>query len=340
MNQQRIAIIGAGISGLACATELVKCGFEVSIFDKSRGVGGRMSHRYFQEWGADHGAQYFTVKDERFAEEVKKWEASGTVKAWGGKIVSLDNGNITDLKSERNRYVGMPTMSAPAKYLASTLNISLLHTIAELKWNKPLRGSKNKNGTWQLVSKEQGLLPQEFDHVVLAIPSPQAKVLIGEYSDQLTETCDQVVMLPCWTLMAYLKNPLKLDFDGAFVQNHLFSWIARDSNKPGRSPYESWVAQASSDWSLENIDLSQPEAEALLLKGFKELTGAVCDLYQTHLWRYSKLETPSDTNFVIDTHLNMSLCGDWLRNSTVEGAWMSGYTLAQRLSLMDSIDTL
>lgn len=340
MNQQRIAVIGAGISGLACATELKKCGFEVTVFDKSRGVGGRMSHRYFQEWGADHGAQYFTVKEERFAEEIKSWEAAGTIEAWSGKIVSFDHGNITELRSERNRYVGVPTMSAPAKYLASNLNITLSHTITALKLQKPLRGSKNKNGLWQLISKEQGLLPQEFDHVVLAIPSPQAKVLIDEHSDQLIETCDQVVMLPCWTLMAYLKNPLNLGFDGAFVHNHLFSWMARDSAKPGRSPYESWVAQASSDWSLENIDLSQAEAEAQLIAGFKELTGVDPDLYQTHLWRYSKLETPTETNFALDTHINMSICGDWLRSSTVEGAWTSGHALAQRLSLMDSIDTL
>ena len=340
MNQQRVAIIGAGISGLACAAELVKSGFEVSMFDKSRGVGGRMSHRYFQEWGADHGAQYFTVKDERFAEELKKWQAAGVVEAWNGKIVSFDHGKVTDLKKETYRYVGMPTMSSPAKHLAEALNVSLLNTITELKHQKPQRGSKNKNGTWQLVSKEHGLLPQEFDHIVLATPSPQAKVLIGEHSDQLTETCDQVVMLPCWTLMAYLRTPLNLSFDGAFVENHLFSWMARDSNKPGRSPYESWVAQASSAWSLEHIDLSQTEAEMLLLEGFKELTGVECDLYQTHLWRYSRLETPSETNFVLDTYMNMSVCGDWLRNSTVEGAWMSGHTLAQRLSLMGSIDTL
>ena len=93
MNQQRIAIIGAGISGLACATEWVKCGFEVSVFDKSKGVGGRMSHRHFQEWGADHGAQYFTVKDERFAEEVKKWQENDPIGIFNKYL--LDNKKAT-----------------------------------------------------------------------------------------------------------------------------------------------------------------------------------------------------------------------------------------------------
>ena len=61
MKKQHVGIVGAGMAGLACATELVRAGFQVSLFDKSKGVGGRMSHRYYEKWGADHGAQYFML---------------------------------------------------------------------------------------------------------------------------------------------------------------------------------------------------------------------------------------------------------------------------------------
>jgi hypothetical protein len=68
-----------------------------------------------------------------------------------------------------------------------------------------------------------------------------------------------------------------------------------------------------------------------LVKAFEELTGQSCDLYQTHLWRYSKLGTPSEQNCVSDLSVRLGLCGDWLRNSTVEGAWLSGYSMARSL---------
>ena len=331
MKKQHVGIVGAGMAGLACATELVKAGFQVSVYDKSRGVGGRMSHRYYEKWGADHGAQYFTVKDDQFKSELDNWLISGVVQEWLGKIVTLNQDGYEELSKTTPRYVGVPTMSSPAKFLAQKLSVSTMHTISELQYSQ---------GAWRMVSKEHGLLPTVFDQIVLAIPSPQAKVLVQAHSESLKEACESVVMLPCWTLMAYLKNPLPLDFDAAFVSNRIFSWLARDSDKPERSPYETWVAQANHQWSLEHVDFSQIQAEELLLEEFKKITGVDCDLYQTHLWRYAKLETPKETNYVIDAKLNMALCGDWLRNSTVEGAWLSGHSLAKRIIWLSNIDTI
>jgi predicted NAD/FAD-dependent oxidoreductase len=331
MKKKHIGIVGAGMAGLACATELVRSGFEVSLFDKSGGVGGRMSHRYYEKWGADHGAQYFTVKDTQFKSELDTWVRAGVVQEWLGKIVTLSQDGVQGHYKTTQRYVGVPTMSSPAKFLADRLSVSTMQTIDELRYSQ---------GLWQMVSKEQGLLPTAFDQIILAIPSPQARVLIETHSTYLKQACENVVMLPCWTLMAYLKNPLPLNFDAAFVSDSLFSWLARDSNKPKRSPYETWVAQANHNWSLEHIDVSQMQAEELLLNEFKKITGVDCDLYQTHLWRYAKLETHTDTNYVIDSKLNIALCGDWLRNSTVEGAWLSGYSLAKRISWLSKIDTI
>jgi len=41
-NGKRVAIIGAGPAGLACADELNKAGFEVTVFDKNKNIGGLM----------------------------------------------------------------------------------------------------------------------------------------------------------------------------------------------------------------------------------------------------------------------------------------------------------
>ena len=73
----RVAIIGAGIAGLSCATQLARHGCAVSVFDKSRGPAGRMSTRRGEGWQCDHGAQYFTARSPEFRAEVARWQAAG-----------------------------------------------------------------------------------------------------------------------------------------------------------------------------------------------------------------------------------------------------------------------
>lgn len=327
MTSKKIAIIGAGISGLACAGQLSQADYAVTVFDKSQGVGGRMSHRDFEKWGADHGAQYFTTKDPLFTAEVQKWIKEGVASPWLGKIATYTHGQSKALADTKQRFVGVPAMTAPAKFLAKGLNIELNHTITSIN---------RAHDHWELCIHDEQSLTDQFEQVIFAIPPVQAKHLIARYSKQLSAVCDQANMLPCWTLMAYLKKPLDLPFDGAFVNDSLFSWIARDNTKPERPRYETWVAQASHAWSQEHVDLSHYEVEPALVEAFNALTGASCDLYQSHLWRYAKLETESTINFSLDSQMQLGLCGDWLRASTIEGAWLSGYLLAQEfISLND-----
>jgi len=74
-----IAIIGAGLAGLSCATQLQAKGFKVRVFEKSHGPSGRMSTRDGDNWSADHGAQYFTARDPLFIEELDTWIKNSVV---------------------------------------------------------------------------------------------------------------------------------------------------------------------------------------------------------------------------------------------------------------------
>ena len=65
-SQRHIAVVGAGIAVITCARTLIQAGHRVTVFEKSRGAGGRMSTRNTEFGSFDHGAQYFTVRDERF----------------------------------------------------------------------------------------------------------------------------------------------------------------------------------------------------------------------------------------------------------------------------------
>ncbi len=69
------------MAGLACAQALVRSGAEVALFDKSRGVGGRMASRRVMtalgEVSFDHGAQYMTARDPGFRLQVDAWREAG-----------------------------------------------------------------------------------------------------------------------------------------------------------------------------------------------------------------------------------------------------------------------
>ena len=63
MSQPSILVVGAGVAGLACASELEAAGLDVQILDKGRGPGGRLSARRSPVGAFDHGTPDFTAKD-------------------------------------------------------------------------------------------------------------------------------------------------------------------------------------------------------------------------------------------------------------------------------------
>ncbi len=115
----RVAVIGAGLSGLTCARTLADHGYSVTVFEKSRGVGGRMStRRTGDNLRFDHGAQYFTVRDQRFQRYVESWVHDGLVARWNGRIVVVERGAVKERKAGTDRYVAAPGMNALGKHLA------------------------------------------------------------------------------------------------------------------------------------------------------------------------------------------------------------------------------
>jgi len=48
----RVAIIGAGLTGLTAASLLRDAGVEITVFDKSRGLGGRLSTRRTRDFSS------------------------------------------------------------------------------------------------------------------------------------------------------------------------------------------------------------------------------------------------------------------------------------------------
>ena len=88
----KIAIIGAGISGLTAAIVLSEIA-DVTLYEKSRGAGGRICTRYSDPYNFDHGAQFFTARTPQFKQFLKPLIKAGVIDIWNARFIEVRNIN-------------------------------------------------------------------------------------------------------------------------------------------------------------------------------------------------------------------------------------------------------
>ena len=320
-----VAIIGAGLAGLSCATRLQALGFQVQIYEKSRGPSGRMSTRHGEDWSADHGAQYFTARDPEFIEALNTWIKVGVAAAWHPRLSVYEDGQWRESNSSERRYVGVPAMNSPGQYLAKSIPI---------EFNKTINKIYRQDGKWHLYSLEAGVITQSFDCLVLAIPAPQSYALAKLVDRSIETICSSVNMQGCWTVMARFFEKVPMPFDAAFINNEIISWISRNNSKPGRTGQETWTIHANPQWSQQSIELDKEEVSKLILESTKKV-GLNCQNAEifVHRWRYASGAIKSDVGFIFNHEIKLGFCGDWLNGGRVEGAWLSGHKLANAISI-------
>lgn len=320
-----VGIIGAGISGLACAQLLARSRVKVTNFEKSRGVGGRMATRRLDSGITfDHGAQYFTTRDPEFASQVEQWCGSGVATEWKGRIVSLENVVCTELNEPRSRYIGVPSMNAIAKALATGLEVRTSTTVQSIS---------RIEGQWQ-VTDATGAIHGPFDYLISSAPPVQTQTLMGELSQFLAPLLSSVVMLPCWAVMIQPQSPLRIEYDAAFVNESPLSWITRNSSKAGRDNNESWVLHGSAEWSRQNLEDSAERVATSLVDAFwnaTRLSPQPLVLAIAHRWRYALPQEPLSSRLLLDHETKLGACGDWCGGPRVEGAYLSGRAMAHAL---------
>lgn len=303
-----VAIIGAGIAGLACARRLVQGGLQPVLFDKGRGIGGRVATRRVDGLQFDHGAQYVTAKGEAFSAVLRDLAASGTAALW-------DDG------TDRSKIVGTPGMSALAKGLSAGLDI---------RQNAQVMRLVSSDCGWKLRIGDK---EEHAARVVITVPAPQVATLLGA-DHPLVGALAAVRLAPCLTLMAAVRGPAP--FVTRNDPDDPLAWIAQDSGKPGRPKGETvaWVAQAGLTFSEKHLERDAAEIAALLLPLLCDRlgvnTGAVTHA-ATHRWRYARVTAALGQPFLRTPDASLYLGGDWCLGPRVEAAWDSGTALADDL---------
>ncbi|MEM8548982.1 MAG: NAD(P)-binding protein, partial [Pseudomonadota bacterium] len=165
----RVAVVGAGVAGMAAAGILARANHDVSVFEKSRGPGGRVATRRRETLRFDHGAQYLTAKDPRLARHLDSWLADGQIESWPQRVVRGRPG-LWRSEEPYARWRGAPGMNAVARAQAEDLPVTTETRVTAL-----MQGQSG----WIVCTDDQaGPSEQTFDAILLAIPAPQAAALL------------------------------------------------------------------------------------------------------------------------------------------------------------------
>ncbi len=306
-----IAIIGAGLSGIICARRLSDAGHNVRVFEKSRGLGGRLSTRHSRTGLTfDHGTPFVEADEEGFSAFLNDARAAAAAEPW-------------DPLSGMAGFVGLPGMSNLVHPAASGLKIRLQTTVTGLTRN---------GGKWVLSTAETEPLGS-FERCILTVPSFQAQTLLD--GTGLDAPLNAVAMAPCWTLMAAFETPLPVGTVALHNPHPDLSWVIRDSAKPGREQTpDRWVVHSTPGWAQANLELERDAAGDCLMENLRETIGTPLPrsvFRAAHRWRYALTQTPLGRPYIATTDKTLFAGGDWTLGSRAGNAFQSGLAMAEAI---------
>ena len=298
-TRRKVAIVGAGITGLAAADLLVREGLDVQVFDKGRAPGGRIASRRTPSAVYDHGAPQLDAEGTDFADLLRSLGA---------------------LRSAANSFVGSPCNRALMASFASGVSVLSDVRISSLK--------READG-WVLKT-DGGRGFANFDSVLLTAPAPQARDLVVSCDASLAKTLEVVRMHPVWTCMIEFAQDLP---DFRLPENGPVLRADRMGDKPGREDVRSaWVIHMTPEYTETNLNTDAMLVAPQVLKAFAETCGVQLPAVRhldAHLWRYAYVDRPFGQPFLSSSVPGLIVGGDWTLGRRAEDGFRSGRAMAQ-----------
>lgn len=314
-------IVGAGLTGIMAARTLKEKGYEVLLVDKGKSVGGRMATRRIDSGKVDHGAQFFTVRTERFQSEVDQWLKQGFIKRWFGE--------------NHPRYMSPGGMNALAKTLVKDLSFKLKTEINQIEQQRD--GYIVRSTTGEEIKTKA---------IILTIPAPQAEALLINSKIEINETemgkLKHITFNPCFVGLLKLSDVPKLPENGHLDQD-LPEGMMRivDHYKKGISDERTVSVYMTGQWSKEYNDETGEHVLNHMISLSKDYFDRQSILsQQLKRWRYAEavqflkepyLEISRDNRVILagDAFLSKE---DKATHTRLESAFISGVLAAEHLS--------
>ena len=327
--KKNIAVIGAGLAGITVAS-VINGRFNVDVFEKSRGVGGRMSTRKETPFIFDHGAQFFKIKTSDFKNFLSELFSKKIIQPWRFKLAYFKNKHLIKIeliKDQDSYFVGVPNMDSIIKYLSKNCNVIL---------NTKIENIIRKDDKWTIYDQNKKYYGP-YDWVILSIPAQQCTELITE-KISFYYLVENIKMKGCFSLMIGMSESLNLKYDAALIEKEDIAWFSINNSKPFRMNSHSLLINSSYEYAAKNLNTSKEKVLKHLLNISSKLTN--CDLSKStmikiHQWKYVEAECSPKENYFIDYKEKIAVCGDWFINSRVEGAFLSGNDLAKKINSLE-----
>lgn len=315
----RIAVVGAGLSGLLAARNLRRAGHDVVVLDKGGGVGGRMATRRIGDAVLDHGAQFFTVRSDLFATEVDEWLANGVAREWCRGFADIDG---------HPRYMGIGGMTSIAKFLATDTDVRIGVTVSRLDFD-------SHSNEWHITAttRESHDVDLVADAAIVTAPLPQTFAMLGSVADEVPQSIREIEYDPTLCLLVTLKRQVNVSESGALQSPDDFFSFVCDNMCKGTSTTPSMTFHVEPTYSASHYDRPDDELRAMLLERVTRYVSHD-DIIGAHLkkWRFA---TPRHThNEACWSHprIPLVLAGDAFDGPRIEGAALSGIAAAAALS--------
>jgi predicted NAD/FAD-dependent oxidoreductase len=352
----RVAIVGAGVCGLAAGRRLAALGHEVAIYEQSRAIGGRAATRRTHGCLIDHGAQY--LKTPADCPDVRRLvldelPREGLLDIGRPVWVFDGDGRITPGDPEQNAepkwtYVdGLATLS---QRLAAGLEVRCAAHVTSLT---------RAPAGYRLLDNAGATL-DEAERVLVTAPAPQAAELLrtSEIESRrraaaLAELARAAYRPLLSVMLGFSRPPASAIFAGGTVseprpyyalvnvdRRHDLSWLAVENDKgPARvsDGVLALVAQMAAPFSRAHFDEAPERLAALATARVRALLRVeLGDLLWFDLahWRYALPDATCDLHTLNRDHDGLVFSGDYVAGGRVHLALQAGLDAAALLATM------
>ena len=322
---KNVAVIGAGITGITLANLLQKK-VNITVFEKSRGVGGRMATRRAEPYQFNHGTQYFKIENKEFKDFLQPLILNKIIKPLEVNQIEILNKEVIKRTKIYNKqyFTAESKMNSVVKYLINNnFSIKLLCKIEKII---------KENDKWFVIESGQVSFGP-YDWLIITIPPNQAKEIL--YNNfKFLDIIKKIKMRSCYSLMLGFDKFEEFDFDTALFLDEDIQWFSIRKIILENKEYYNLLINSSYNFAEQNINGSKDKISDHLIKQVSDILKCKLNNYEhkaLHFWKYAMSEKNNNLGSLLDEDLKVIVCGDWCMNGKVEGGFLSAKDAAKKL---------